>query len=90
MTAVLLCTLTTQTITAPIVPVVNMTTLIVRILFVIHLLLLILHDQPTHDHDVFGPCPGKYLPLFVKMKLIPAKIVTIITQGFELPHVPST
>jgi hypothetical protein len=59
------------------------------IFFVIHLLLVILHDQPIHDVDVPGPCPGKVVPLFVEMILIPATIVTIITQGFELPAVPS-
>jgi hypothetical protein len=59
---------------------------VVRILFVIHLLLLILRDQPIHDADVPGPCPGELLPLFIEIILIPAKIVTIITQGSELPH----
>ena len=62
---------------------------VVRILFLIHFLLAILRDQPIHDADVPGPCPGKFLPLFVEMILIPAKIITTITQGFELPHVPS-
>jgi hypothetical protein len=60
---------------------------VVRILFVISL--IILCDQPTHDADVTGPCPGKFLPLFIEIILIPAKIVTIITLGFELHNVPS-
>jgi hypothetical protein len=60
------------------------------IFFVVHLSLIILRDQPIHDADVPGPFPGKEVPLFVKMILIPPKIVAIITQGFELPHVPST
>jgi hypothetical protein len=59
----------------------------VWILFIVHLLLIILHDQPIHDADVPGLCPGKLLSLFVVMILIPAKIVTIVTQGSELPHV---
>jgi hypothetical protein len=61
-----------------------------RILFAIDLLLIILCDQPICDADVPGPCPGKFLPLFVEMILIPAKGVIIITQGLELPHVLST
>jgi hypothetical protein len=60
---------------------------VVRILFIIHLLLVILRVQPIHDADVTRPCPGKLLPLFVEIILIPAKIVTIITHGSELPHV---
>jgi hypothetical protein len=44
---------------------------------------------PIHDADVPGPYPGKFIPLFVEMILIPTKIVTIVAQGFELPHVPS-
>jgi hypothetical protein len=62
---------------------------VVVILFVVHLFLVILRDQPIHDADIPGPCPGKFIPLFVEMILIPADIVTIITQGFELPHDPS-
>jgi hypothetical protein len=60
---------------------------VVKILFVIHILLVILRDQPIHDADVPGACHGELLPLFVEMILIPGKIVTIITQGSELPHV---
>jgi hypothetical protein len=63
---------------------------VVRILFVVHLSLVILRDQPIHDADVPGHCPGKFLPLFVEMILISAKGVTIFTQGLELPHNPST
>jgi hypothetical protein len=63
--------------------------IIVRILFVVHLLLVILRDQPIHDADVSGSYPGKLLPLLIAIILIPAKIVTIITQGSELPHVQS-
>jgi hypothetical protein len=62
---------------------------IVWIFFVVHLSLIILRDQPIHDADVPGPCPGKLLSLFVEIILIPAKIVTIITQGSVLPHVRS-
>ena len=62
---------------------------VVVILCVVLLLLIILCDQPIHDADVPGPCPGNFLPLFVEMILIPAKGVIIITQGIELPHVPS-
>jgi hypothetical protein len=60
------------------------------IFFVILVLLIILHDQPIHDADIPGPCPGEVDPLIVEMILIPAKIRRVITQGFELPHVPST
>jgi hypothetical protein len=64
---------------------------VVVILFVIHLLLIFLHNQPIHKADVPGPCPGNFLPLFVEMMiLIPAKGVIIITQGLELPPVCST
>jgi hypothetical protein len=63
--------------------------IVVVILFVVHLLLVILRDQLIHDADIPGPCPGKFIPLFVEMILIPAKVVMIITQGFELPHVSS-
>ncbi len=62
---------------------------VVRFLFVSHLLLVFFHDQPIHDADVPGTCPGKHLPLFVKIMIILAKIETIITQGSELPHVGS-
>jgi hypothetical protein len=63
---------------------------VVRILFIVHLLLVFLCDQPRHDADVPGPHPGKFLPLFVEMMLIPAKGVIIITQVLELPHVCPT
>jgi hypothetical protein len=64
--------------------------IVVVILIVVQLSLGVLRDQPIHDVDVPGPCPGNILPLFVEMILIPAKGVIIITQGLELPHVCST
>jgi hypothetical protein len=63
--------------------------IVVVILFVVHLSLVILRDKPIHDADVPGSCPGKFIQLFIEMILIPAKMVMIITQGFELSHIPS-